>query len=255
MITEPIVVSYGGGTNSTAMLILMKQQGNIPELTMFADTGDEKPETYSHLEIMQDWCKANAFPQIMVVKNDQPRAVMDGSLSAECLRLGTMPSKTFGFSSCSVKWKVAPQEKFLRTWMELRGISRVVHYIGYDADEIHRSQKPAPAQEWRDRQYPLIEAGWGRDECINAIDAEGLPRPGKSACWMCPSSKKHEVVWLKKTHPDLYAKAILMEARSINGEGQAPAARVAGLGRNWNWQTFAGPESMDAVDCGCYDGD
>jgi len=251
----PIVVSYGGGTNSTAMLILMKRRGERPALIMFADTGDEKPETYSHLYVMQSWCMVNDFPQITVVKNDQPKALLDGSLSSECIRLGTMPSKTFGFSSCSVKWKVTPQEKYLKQWMQERILESIIHYIGYDYDEIHRSQKPAPAQEWRDRRYPLIDARWGRDECVAAIDAEGLPRPGKSACFMCPSSKKWEVVWLKKTHPELYGKAIAMEARAINGEGQAPAARVAGLGRNWNWQTFAGPENTDDIDCGCYDGE
>lgn len=36
---SPIVVSYGGGTNSTAMLIAMVLKGIKPDLILFADTG------------------------------------------------------------------------------------------------------------------------------------------------------------------------------------------------------------------------
>lgn len=36
---SPIIVSYGGGTNSTAMLIAMVLKGIKPDLILFADTG------------------------------------------------------------------------------------------------------------------------------------------------------------------------------------------------------------------------
>ena len=37
---------------------------------------------------------------------------------------------------------------------------------------------------------------WGRDDCVAAIARVGLPQPGKSACFFCPSSKKHEIITL-----------------------------------------------------------
>lgn len=43
------VVSFGGGTNSTAMIIGM-QQNNIPiDLILFADPGGEQPHTYEFI--------------------------------------------------------------------------------------------------------------------------------------------------------------------------------------------------------------
>ena len=42
------VVSYGAGTNSTAMLIGLHERGERPDLILFADTGGERPETYRH---------------------------------------------------------------------------------------------------------------------------------------------------------------------------------------------------------------
>ena len=91
---------------------------------------------------------------------------------------------------------------------------------------------------------------------LEAIARAGLKQPGKSACFMCPSSRKPEVTWLRDTHPALYGRSLEMERRAIAGEGQAPAARVKGLGRHWNWATFAGSDvASPEVDCGCYDGE
>lgn len=255
--TTPLVVSYGGGTNSTAILLGLHEKGlQVPDLIMFADTGDEKPETYEHLQVMQDWCAAHGFPPITLVRNALPQGLKDGSLSGECMRLGTMPSKLFGYSTCSMKWKVEPQLKHLKDWMRETGSVYVRHAIGYDADEIHRSQKRTEVRDFEESWYPLIEWDWGRDECVAAIKRAGLTQPGKSACFMCPSSRKPEVTWLKRTHPALYARAIEMERRALAGEGQAPPARVVGLGRQWNWATFAGSDvGSPETDCGCYDGE
>jgi hypothetical protein len=254
---HPLVVSYGGGTNSSAMLIGLREKGlQTPDLIMFADTGNEKPETYDHLQTMQDWCESVGFPRIIVVRNELPQGLKDGTLYDECYRLGTMPSKLFGYSTCSMKWKVEPQIRFLKQWMEVQGHTFVVHAIGYDADEIHRSEKRKEVRDFERNWYPLIEWDWGRDECVAAIKRAGMPQPGKSACFMCPSSRKPEVIWLKSKHPALYTKAIDLEARALAGEGRAPAARVDGLGRHWNWATFAGDDrASPEVDCGCYDGE
>ena len=49
---EPLeVLSFGGGVQSTAML-LMVHEGILPrpDVVMFADTGSELPETIEHIE-------------------------------------------------------------------------------------------------------------------------------------------------------------------------------------------------------------
>lgn len=261
------VVSYGGGTNSTAILIGMAERGIQPALILFADTGDEKRHTYAHMKIMSDWCMTVFGIPITVVKNNLPQARIDGSLYGECMRLGTMPAKVFGYSSCSMKWKVEPQMKYIREWLAANNVQHIQHVIGYDLDEIHRMEKAEKAvsekkasdpkfRQWETNRYLLIEWGWGRDECIQAIARHGIEQPGKSACFMCPSSKKPEVIVLKRDEPELYRAAIEMERRALAGEGQAPVARVDGLGRHWNWATFAGTDSASPdTDCGCYDGD
>lgn len=49
------VVGYGGGTNSTAMLIGLWQRRIPVDLILFADPGGEQPHTYAYLEIMDRW--------------------------------------------------------------------------------------------------------------------------------------------------------------------------------------------------------
>ena len=39
------VVSFGGGVNSTALLIGLEERDERPDYILFADTGGEKPET------------------------------------------------------------------------------------------------------------------------------------------------------------------------------------------------------------------
>jgi 3'-phosphoadenosine 5'-phosphosulfate sulfotransferase (PAPS reductase)/FAD synthetase len=46
---RPLVVAYGLGVNSTAMLVEFAPRGIRPDPVLFADTGGEKPETYVRL--------------------------------------------------------------------------------------------------------------------------------------------------------------------------------------------------------------
>ena len=51
------VVSFGGGTNSTAMIIGMYLHKIPIDLITFADTGGEQPHTYEYIEIFNEWLK------------------------------------------------------------------------------------------------------------------------------------------------------------------------------------------------------
>lgn len=49
------VVSFGGGTNSTAMIIGMYLHKIPIDLILFADTGGEQPHTYEFIETFNGW--------------------------------------------------------------------------------------------------------------------------------------------------------------------------------------------------------
>ena len=91
---------------------------------------------------------------------------------------------------------------------------RVVKFIGYDAGESYRSDKVLLgdlADPKYSKWYPLMEWGWDRAACQRAIDDAGLPQPGKSSCFFCPSMRAEEIIYLRDHHPDLFRRAIALE--------------------------------------------
>jgi hypothetical protein len=99
------ILSFGGGVNSTAILVGLHERAESLDLILFADTGSEKPHTYAHLATMSEWCRWRGFPTITVIKPYQPQQIIDGSLGNECLRLvlghpaGARPARWRGFQA------------------------------------------------------------------------------------------------------------------------------------------------------------
>ena len=207
---EMLIVSYGGGTNSTAMLIGLRDKGVIPEAIIFADTGAEKPHTYEYIGIMNDWLEKNGMPGITVVKSESV------SLEEDCIKRKALPSVAYGFKTCSHRFKIQPQEKWLNNYENakefLKTGKKITKVIGFDADEPQRAvdYDHKKYAQW----YPMIDWDWGREECIEVIEKEGLPLPGKSSCYFCPNSKVSEIKELKEKYPELAMRAIEIEERA-----------------------------------------
>lgn len=241
----PLMVAFGAGTDSTAMLIGLHREGLRPDLITFADTGGEKPGTYEHLERVQAWCRRVGFPEIVTVRLHKPVAG-DKTLEAECLRLEAMPSRVVGGGVCALRWKLEPQEKYVAKWAPFIACraagDKPFRAKGYEYGEENRAT--VHEDDYGRNVHPLIEWQWDRDTCIDVLRSEGLPVPVKSACFYCPSSQKHEVIWLSQAHPDLFARAVEMERAALDG---GKFHSVKGLGRHWSWARLvsATPEERD----------
>jgi hypothetical protein len=259
------VLSFGGGVNSTALLIGLAERDAMPDIIVFSDTGGEFPHTYEHCEAVDAWLGARGR-RLERVTNADPEGERHGhaSLYDECITNRTLPSLAFGFKGCSAKWKRQPIDRMLRADARVQAAwargEKVTRYIGIDAGEAHRS---ATLEETEDKRWvyrrPLVDWGWDRDECIAAIERAGLEVPQKSACWYCPASRKSEVVDLAAKHPALFEAAVAMELNAADS-----LARVRGLGRHWSWESLVVADRAqmrldfpDTVEtpCGCYDGE
>lgn len=128
-----IVASFGGGVNSTAMLIGMVERGEKCDLILFADTGWEKPHTYEHIVDFSAWLIAHRMPVITTVKSPTR------TLETDCIIRKALPSVAYGFKTCSQRFKMQPQEKYLNS-LETKDFTKL---IGFDADEPQRA-KPYP---------------------------------------------------------------------------------------------------------------
>lgn len=258
-------LAYGAGTNSVAILVgwvkrrLVRSQPI--DLILFGDTGGEKPHTYEHIEIMNRWLKRRGLPGITTVK----KGGSDETLEQVCLRLGVLPAIAYGRKTCSLRFKVEPQERYLNRIPEVRELwergELVEKLIGFDyAEERRWARAPLEDEKYRNR-FPLVEWKWARAECIEAIREAGIKLPGKSACFFCPSSKKHEIAELERRYPDLYRRALAIEKRAmpkIQARLKAGEPTPLGLGRQFAWRDYAKTRAVDppAPSCmACYDGD
>lgn len=220
--TDPLVVSYGAGVDSTAMLVEFVRRGIRPEYILFADTGGEKPETLAFLLLMGAYLHAAGFPPITTVRYE-PRDFKQWppyyTLEENCLTNGTLPSLAFGFRSCSQKWKIVPQRRYLQQQPAVqahwRRGGRVIQCIGFDAGppDLRRfAHRGGTTDRFYHYWYPLIDWGWDRARCIDAIAHAGLPVPPKSSCFFCPAMKPAEV---RELHPVQLRRIVLMEARAV----------------------------------------
>lgn len=255
---SPLVVSYGGGTNSTAMLCGFREKGVKPSLILFADTGAEMPHTYEHVAIMQSKVREWWGMEIVTVRPKK-------TIVQHCEDTSMLPSLAYGRRSCSQKFKHEPMERYVKTWMRENKIERITKAIGYHANEGGRAfgkptEKALAKGLTETYWYPLIEWMWRQEDCVAAICRNGLPQAGKSACYFCPASKRSEVVRLKEEHPELMERALRIES-----EAQKRHRTKRGLGGEGNlWADWLAMDEAQTklmldiepmhVPCGCYDG-
>lgn len=192
------IFSFGAGVQTTALVILIKQ-GKVPKVdaAVFADTGCEKPETYWYMDAyMQPLFKEIGLPLDIVVSDSADKTLYD-----YCWRIKEIPSP-IGHRWCTDRYKIRPiQKKY--------GSTKVTSYaIGFSLDEANRVDKKRP-----NKVYPLIEMGLTADDCRHLIKSEGYPLPLKSSCYFCPFQHPVEWNWLKLRRPELFDKALALEAR------------------------------------------
>ena len=251
-----LMLAYGGGTNSTALLIeLIKRNYNI-DYVLFSDTGAERPDTYQHVKHMDDWLKSKGHNGITTLKY----YTKDGkhqTLEDDCHKYKRLPSLAYGFKGCSQKYKRSPQEKFMNNnsnaiahWKTGKKITKI---LGYDADEPHRAKFTEDNKYlfW----YPLIEWDMGREECIDVIKSENIKLPGKSSCFFCPAMKWKEIKKLSTCYPDLFDRAVAIEDNAKDS-----LSSVKGLARRHAWKDLVKMERAQTklfetpIACDCYDG-
>ncbi len=248
------IASYGAGTNSTAMIIECLNRGEQIDYILFADTGGERPETYEYVNLFGSYLKQYG-KQIITVHNVF-RSGERQLLEQECIKRKTAPSIVYGYKTCSGKYKIAPQDKFMNSVPEAKQLWKcgtpITKLIGYDAGEPRRAKVSPKPERYRNR-YPLIDWNVSRKECERIITAACLPLPGKSSCFFCPNMKDNEILALPV---DLQDRAIALERNAV-------WKSMVGLGRTWKWEnlilsdrkqeTFNFRQYDIQLPCECYD--
>lgn len=246
-----MVLNFGAGVDSTAIMVGLARlvtagdDSARPDLILFADTGDELPETYENVVRMDEWCQGVFGLGVTTVSRVTEIRGRVGyrSLSENCIVNETLPSEAFGRGACSIKWKHEAMDAFLygrkrpyrMGWMERNGWVGVkpIKLIGYDATECAKGKRGKWAKVSEDKvarfRFPLVEWSWTRPDCIAAIAAAGLIVPVKSACFMCPNQTEPELRAMAAGNADLFLRALAIE--EIARRGKHGLRKIEGLWR------------------------
>jgi hypothetical protein len=73
----PVVLAYGIGVDSTALLVELESRGTPPDLVLTGDPGVEKPETYAYQQMPA------ATISIRAMSRSRARATRYSSISAD----------------------------------------------------------------------------------------------------------------------------------------------------------------------------
>jgi len=230
------IVSYGGGIQSTALLVLAAQgalndvfEGEVKTF-LFANTGDdsEHPHTLDFVRnVAIPYAKAHGIEIHELV-----RKLRDGTPETLYGRIVNPERKSYvipvrlsngapASRHCTVDFKI----RVVNKWLKQNGATEenpAKVGIGISVDEIERAGRGSD-EKYTKRIYPLLQLGLSRDKCEKIIRDSGLPVPPKSSCYFCPwHSKKH---WseMRRDEPELFAKSVELE-RIINEKNAASGA-------------------------------
>ena len=217
------ICGISGGKDSSALAVYLRD--TVPEMEyFFCDTGAELPETYEYLTRLQ-------------VILGKPIVRLNASRGFdhwfEVFR-GTLPSPQMRW--CTKNMKIKPIEEWV-------GDTQAVSYVAIRADESNRKGYISTKPNIQAR-FPFVEDGIDRDGVMKILEDAGIGLPKyyewrtRSGCYFCFYQRKAEWIGLSERHPELFERAVAIEAKVLQDAGVAGDADFrhrAMRGRQYTW--------------------
>lgn len=248
-------VSYGGGVQSTALLVLAAQGRIDFPLFLMANVGEdsEHPDTLRYVrDVAMPYAAEHGIELQLLdrVKRDGTVETLWGRLMKEGSRSLPIPVRMSngapGNRLCTADFKIRVIGKELKR-RGATGETPAVIGIGISLDEIQRAN--ARKVEPHERiVYPLVGIGeetglkMNRLDCERVIREAGLPVPPKSSCFFCPFHRPTAWADLARETPDLFEKSVQLED-TLNERRDL-------LGKDHVFLTRFGIPLRDAIDTG-----
>jgi hypothetical protein len=207
-----ITWSYGGGTQSIAIAVLVAQ-GKLPRPSCIAmaNTGREAQETWEYTERFVRPLLASVGLPIYIVSEFEAGDLPDlyGGDDGETLLIPAFTKGGALSTFCSGKWKRDVVTRFFRS-MGYGPKKPTINWVGFSLDEMRRISPDR--RLWQRTHYPLIwDMRMRREDCRLLIEAAGLPPPPKSSCWMCPYRRNAQWRRLRDFYPDDFERACVLD--------------------------------------------
>lgn len=192
------VLSFGGGVQSTS-LILLALEGSIKiDAAVFADTKWEPVAVYEHVERIRSLCNSVGFPfHVVSAGSLREASLRERSRTAIPMHL-KKPDGSHAMSrrSCTRDFKIRVVQRKVREILGGSTRNKFVDMVlGISLDEAAARMTDSRIS-WASNVYPLVDLGWRRNNCEDINAERGFAAP-RSACIACPfRSDEH---WLLLT--------------------------------------------------------
>ena len=251
-IQKKIVLSLGGGVQSTALALMLDRRllSPMPDIAIFADTGAEPSAVYANVTWLSSeianypivWTRGfqrqrgyiNLLEDVRDNVEQSGKPMGGGAIPWFTKLLDDSPAFK-GRRQCTSAYKIKAIEAAARFALfyerkapnkagALYGGARldprrrqIIQLLGISADEPLRVK---PNQHSAiTNAYPLIDAGYNRAALANWFRREYPGRELKrSACYFCPYRSASEWLDIRDNEPALFADAIRLDA---SGRGAA----------------------------------
>jgi hypothetical protein len=212
------VIAYGGGVQSTALLVLAATSHIDFPVFLFANVGEdsEDPETLTYL-------RRHAMPyaalhgvqlhELHRIRRDGTTETLYGRLTRPRSRSLPIPVRMSngapGTRSCTADSKII----VLGPWLKRNGATAATPAtvgVGISLEEFHRAHNRRQ-EPYEQVVYPLLDLRLNRSDCMRIIREAGLPIPPKSSCWFCPCHTPAHWSEMRRDRPDLFQRACALE--------------------------------------------
>jgi len=222
------IVSYGGGTQSTAM-ILMALEGKFglsrPDFGVIADTGAEPRFIERYIDYFIKLVKEKYDFDIYTITHkeglekqvlNKPKESRAGNFYTSSVppffTLSESGEKGMLMRQCTSDYKTNPLAKLINSKLA-RG-EKYIKWIGMSFDE--RSRMRISTEKKVANYYPLVDNFVRRNDSIEYVKSLGIKPPQRSSCYFCPFHSDSYWLWLRKYHNSEFERAIEFELKVQN---------------------------------------
>jgi hypothetical protein len=206
------VISYGGGVQSTALVVLAVLEGwDVDEIVHVDLVDAESPATREYVVRFREWLRREYGRDVTVIERNMYWDMLDNPAFTPVPWHGRR-ERFMLKRQCTREYKVAPLARYL---YDRYPAGRIGLMLGISVDEYHRMRDSSAARI--EHVYPLVDRRLTRWQCRDIIERAGLVVPWKSSCWFCPYRSIRSQWALVQRYPDLAGMAQALEDR-INAE-------------------------------------
>ena len=197
------IVSFSGGKDSTAMLLMMIEKGIKIDEIIFLDTGAEFPDMYNHIKKVENYINR----KIIILKAENNFEYM--MLHYEKKKGKNKGQKGYSWPDFRNRWctqylKKSVISKYLKKYKN----DEIIEFHGIAVDEVERLNK----HKEKNIRYPLAEWNISEKQALQYCYDKGFTWNGlyknfdRVSCWCCPLKSLKELRILYKKYPELWTK-------------------------------------------------